>query len=239
MNNQLKQFESRKMFYSEYLYKLVFRNELSTIFRSDYLQKERLNYARVSLDKLTEQKRNNIPMHRKQWNADILINENDYFDAIDIYSSLKNISEYKLRIDPGSMISIFSNDKLLLTTLASKLRTKSIELWAPNQDYIDILKSKTKIVIVDSRPDLELRVWFNSKKLNLDFAKWIRANSDKCKIGSVALHGLESNGYLGGLYIYLRDEKVLNLVTIIAGSSIRSVEKLVCKDDIDKYMYGS
>jgi hypothetical protein len=227
------------MFYSEYLYKLVFRNELSTIFRSDYVQREKLNYARVSLDKLTEQKRNNLPMHRKQWNADVLIKEEEYLDALDLYSSLKNVDEYKLMIDTASVISVYSNDKSLLLNLASKLRTKSVEFWSPNQDYIDILTSKTKVVIVDTRPELSLRVWFNNRRINLEFANWIRANTDKCKIGSVALKSLETNGYLGGLYIYLRDEKILNLVTIIAGSSIRTVEKLVCKDDIDKYMYGS
>ena len=40
---------------------------------------------------------------------------------------------------------------------------------------------------------------------------------------------------MNGLYIYLRDEKVLSLVTLLAGASIRSVEKLVYRGDIDKY----
>ena len=39
--------------------------------------------------------------------------------------------------------------------------------------------------------------------------------------------------------MFVRDEKVLNLVTLLAGHSIRNVEKLVYKDDIDKYMYGT
>ena len=97
-----------------------------------------------------------------------------------------------------------------------------------------ILKTKTKIQIVDEPPKLPLKVWFNSTRINKDFANWIRANSDKCKIGKIALEGLENYGYLNGLYIYLRDEKILNLVTLLAGNSIRNVEKLVYVPDIDK-----
>ena len=58
-------------------------------------------------------------------------------------------------------------------------------------------------------------------------------------MGKIALDGLENYGYLNGLYMYLRDDKILNLVTLLAGQSIRSVEKLVYKGDIDKYKYGT
>jgi hypothetical protein len=53
-------------------------------------------------------------------------------------------------------------------------------------------------------------------------------------MGHIALESLESYGYLNGLYMYIRDDKVLHLITILAGNSIRCVEKLVYKEDIDK-----
>jgi hypothetical protein len=34
--------------------------------------------------------------------------------------------------------------------------------------------------------------------------------------------------------MYIRDEKILNLITLLAGRSIRSIEKLVYKSNIDK-----
>ena len=43
MSKQLKQYESTKLFYSEYLYKLVFRNGLHTIFRHELQKKEKLS----------------------------------------------------------------------------------------------------------------------------------------------------------------------------------------------------
>ena len=232
---QLKRFESSKLFYSEYLYKLVFRNELNVIFRSELQKKEKLSYARNQLDTLTEQYRNNLTLYKKQWRAEIVIDINDYFDAMTTYSVLKKSTEYKLRIDPYSTITLFSNNKDFLLDLGSKLKTDTLNFWEPNPDHIDILKSKTKIQIVDKIPELPIKVWFNSTRINQDFGNWLRANKDKCKIGTIALDSLESYGYMNGLYIYLRDEKVLSLVTILAGASIRSVDKLVYSGDIDKY----
>lgn len=230
----MKHFESAKLFYSEYLYKLVFRNELNVIFRNELQKKEKLSYARSQLDSLTEQYRNNDPLYKKAWRTDVSVDINDYFDAMAVYNTLKKTDEYKIRIDLYSTITLFSNNKDFLLELGNKLKTDSAEFHQPNPDYIDILKSNAKIQIVDVPPKLPIKVWFNSNRINTDFANWLRANNDKCKIGTIALESLENYGYLNGLYIYLRDEKVLNLVTLLAGASIRSVEKLVYKDDIDK-----
>jgi len=214
---------------------LVFRNELNVIFRNELQKKEKLSYARSQLDALTEQYRNNNPLYKKAWRTDVSVDINDYFDAMAVYNTLKKTDEYKIRIDPYSSVTLFSNNKDFLLELGNKLKTDSAEFHQPNPDYIDILKSNAKIQIVDVLPKLPIKVWFNSNRINTDFANWLRANNDKCKIGTIALESLEDYGYLNGLYIYLRDEKVLNLVTLLAGSSIRSVEKLVYRGDIDKY----
>ena len=231
----MKLLESRKLFFSEYLYKLVLRNDLTTIFRTELQKKEKLSYAKRELDRLAEDYQNNLPLVKKAWRTDIPIATNDYFDAMTVYSALYNSNEYKLRVDPYSTITLFSNNKDFLINLGSRLTTTSVWFWEPNVAYIELLKSKTKIQIVDEPPSLPLKVWFNSTRVNKDFAIWIRANQDKCRIGKIALDSLESYGYMNGLYIYLRDDKILNLVTLLAGSSIRSVEKLVYRGDIDKY----
>jgi hypothetical protein len=232
---QLKLLKSQKLFYAEYLYKLVFRNALNTIFRSDLQKKEKLSHARQELDRFAEDYRNNIPLYRKAWRTDIPIATNDYLDAMIVYTALKNSDEYKIRIDPYSTITLFSNNKEFLTSLGNRLSAQTVELWEPDASYIELLKSNTKIQIVDEPCALPLKVWFNRTRINKDFANWIHANRDKCKIGKIALQSLEDYGYLNGLYIYLRDEKILNLVMLLAGSSIRSVEKLVYRGDIDKY----
>jgi len=239
MNKQLKQYESSKLFYSEFLYKLEFRNELNTIFRSELQKKEELSYARDMLDTMTEQYRNNQPLIKQAFRSEIPVELDDYIDAMTLYRTLKTNNEYKLRIDPGCLVTLFSNNKNFLLDLANKLTTAYINFHQPNEAHIKLLTSKTKIQIVDKKPNLPIRIWFNSTRIDKEFGNWIRANQDKCKIGKIALESLENYGYLNGLYMYLRDDKILNLVTLLAGQSIRSVEKLVYKGDIDKYKYGT
>jgi hypothetical protein len=231
---KLKQFETRKLFYAEYLYKLVLRNELSSIFRTELQKDEKLSYARKQLDQLTECYRNNLPLYKKAWRADVLIDLSDYFDAMEIYNTLKNCNDYKLRIDPNSTLTLFSNNKKLLLDFANRLKTSNLDFWEPNEQHIELLNNTAKIIIVDTQPVLPLKIYFNSKRINRDFVKWIEANSDKCKIGKTALNNLEKFGYLSGLYMYVRDEKVLSLVILLVGNSIRVVEKLVYVPSIDK-----
>lgn len=226
--------ESRKLFYTEYLYKLVLRNELNNIFRSDLQKKEKLSYARKELDRLTEDYRNNLPMTKRYYRSAVVVDVQDYFDAMLLYTALKSTDEYKLRIDPNSAVTLFSNNKNFLLGLAGTLHTTAIEFWEPNPKHIELLKSNTRVVLIDTPTDLPLKVFFNSKRVPKEFANWIRANGDKCKIGTIALDSLEQFGYLNGLYMYVRDEKILNLITLLAGRSIRSIEKLVYKSNIDK-----
>ena len=223
----LKLFESSKLFYSEYLYKLVIRNELSHIFRTEFQKKEKLSFAKQELDRLAEDYRNNLPLYKKAWRTDIFVSDSDYLDASTVYDVLNNSDEYK--------ITLFSNNRQFLMDLGNNLNTDIINFWEPDVNYVELLKSKTKIQIVDVPAALPVKVWFNSTRVNKDFGNWIRSNRDKCKIGKIALDSLDNFGYLNGLYIYLRDDKVLSLVTIMAGASIRCVEKLVYSGDIDKY----
>jgi hypothetical protein len=230
--------ETNKLFYNQYLYKLAFSNNLNVIFRQEFQKDKKLSYAREQIDKFAEQYRNNEPIMRQIWRTAVQVPEQDYLDAKELYSILKRSSDYKIRIDPQSTITIFSNNEDFLLEIAGRLKAKNKVLHKPNENYAKILQEKTKIILVDKKPDLKLKINFNSKRCNKEFANWIRANTDKARMGRIALENLESYGYLSGFYMYVRDEKVLNLVTLLAGNTIRSVEKLVYKGDIDKYKYA-
>jgi hypothetical protein len=231
----LKLCETKKLFYRKYLYKLVLRNDINVFFRTELQKNGVLGYAREQLDRLSEDYRNGVPLSRTVFRHTRSIPVDDFLDAKDIYSSLKNAKDYKVRVEPLSTLTLFSNDKEFLLGIAKKLRSSDIEFWEPNKEYENTLKNKSSIKIVTKRPELPLQVYFNSKPVPKDFSNWIKANLDKCKIGPIALESLENYGYLNGYYMYARDEKVLNLITLLAGSSIRSVEKLVYVGDLDKY----
>lgn len=231
MSNRPKPYKTCKLHYGEYLYKLVLSNSLNVFFRSELQKKEKLSYARENLDKLTENYRNNEPLTRKVFRAEQVIPLEDYFDAIDLYKLLKTNSDYKIRIHPYKNLTVYSNNKTLLLTIAQKMRTSNREFWEPDKDSINLLKDKTNIEIVNKKPEFPIKIYFNNRRVSRDFSNWIRANTDKSRIGAIALDSLESFEYLNGYYMYVRDDKVLDMISLLIGHAIRRVDKLVYNED--------
>jgi len=226
-----KQCKTYKLHYGEYLYKLVLSNSLNVFFRSELQKKEKLSYARENLDKLTESYRNNEPLTRKVFRAEQTIPLDDYFDALDLYKILKNNNDYKIRIHPYQNITIYSNNKTMLSNIIQKMRISNREFWEPDENSINLLKEKTNIEIVNKKPVFPIKIYFNSKRVPRDFSNWINANTDKCRIGGIALESLESFEYLNNYYMYVRDEKVLDMISLLIGHAIRRVDKLVYNED--------
>lgn len=234
---KLKLFETKKLHYGQYLYKLVLSNELSFIFRTDLQKNSKLSYAKVILDQLNLQYRNNEPLTRQKYNTIKEVNELHYLDAKDIYSILNKSSGYKLRCESGTL-AIYSNDRDLLYKIVNKTRLQNAEIWEPDHSTVEILKSKEKIKIVDYQPLLQYQVHLNYKKIDSRFANWLISNQDKSRVGPKALESIQE-GSAGNFYFYVRDEKVLSLISILIGHNIRSVDKLIYKGDIDKYKYDN
>lgn len=231
MPHKLKLFETCKLHYGEYLYKLVLSNVLNVYFRSELQKTGKLSYARENLDILTDKYRNNIPLTRKIFRSEIIVPIDDYLDALDLYKILKTHTDYKIRVDPRSNITIYSNNKTLLTQIVNKMRSSARELWEPDSKNIAYLEQKKNIELVKNKPEFPLKVWFNNQLVPQDFANWLRANRDKSRIGDKALQTLESYSYLNGFYMYVRDEKVLSIVSLLIGHAIRRVDELVyCED---------
>jgi len=80
-----------------------------------------------------------------------------------------------------------------------------------------------------------LRVTLGRKNGSIDLANWLRNNKDKSKVGKKTLEYLENQSYVDGLYFYVRDEKLLQLITLICGNNIRRVQRLVWHNELDKY----
>lgn len=236
MSKKLKLYETKKLHYNKYLYKLQVRNALNTIFRTEFQKEGPLSFARGKLDELTDLYRRGEPLTRVVFRTTKEINVDDYLDAKDIYTILKTENDYKVRVEPWPVLYIYSNDRNMLVKLANKLRSKSSPaLWEPSLESAKLLLSQSNTILVDTPTDFPIRVTFNTNKVPSEFAKWLRNNRDKSRIGDVALDNIESSGWCNGLYFHLRDEKVLHLVNLIVGKSIRRIDKLVYKGNIDKY----
>jgi hypothetical protein len=232
---KLKQFETKKLHYGKYLYKLVLSNSLSSIFRTDYQRKDTLSYARSKLDELSFSYERGETLLLKRYRTDIEVDVNTFLDAKDVYTALKSSqSEYKIRIDSLSHLSIYSNDKSILDLIVKKIRSGWMELWVPTLEYTNYLSNNENIILVDKKPKFPYKVTLGGKKVPVEFATWLKANTDKSKIGSKALEQIENHSYVNGFYFYIRDEKVLNLIQMLVGHNIRRVDKLIYKEDIDK-----
>ena len=229
-------YETKKSFYNKYIYKLVIYNSLCHCFRTELQRNGALSYARETLDRYQLDYENGLPLQREIWRTTTAISYEEFFDAKEIYATLKkHLKQYNIRIGLGNDIIIYSNNRKMLVELASRLRTKSVSLFQPSAKLEEILKQKKDIAIVNKKPDFGLRVTLGRRLGSPELANWLKNNTDKSKVGKVTLNYLENNAYVDGLYFYVRDEKVLNLISLLVGDNIRRVQKLVWIEELDKY----
>lgn len=226
---------TNKLFYNKFLYKIVLYNSLAGIFRSELQRDRKLSYARFELDRMHQEYENGFPITRQIFRSNKIISTEDFFDAQAIYKILKKSSDHMVRIGIGSDLIIYSNNKNFLMSITKKIRNKSILFYEPDPNIKDFLIKSKDIIITKNKPDFPLRIILGRKNGSSDLAKWLKNNKDKSKVGRKTLQYLEENGWVDGLYFYVRDEKVLQLVYLMCGDNIRKIEKLVWQHEIDKY----
>jgi hypothetical protein len=233
----MKQCKTVKLHYGKYLYKLVLANRLNHIFRSELQKTGKLAFAKQELDKLTELHLSGKSIYQQRFRTTVAIGEEHYFDAKVIYESLIDMDEYKIRVDPYQSLAIYSNEKEPLVELSKKLTISAREFWEPDLETIKLLSGDPNIIISEQPVTLHYKVTLGRSRNNKtsELAGWLKNNKDKSKIGSLALSELEKDGWVDGFYFFVRDEKVLMLVQMMVGATIRRVDKIVYKGDIDKY----
>lgn len=231
--NKLKQFKTKKLHYSKYLYKLALANPLSPWFRTEFQKDGNLKKTKAKLDELQLLYDLGKTMYRTLYRSELPISADEFLDAKDIYNILIKAEDYKIRVERWSGFCIYSNDKTLLIKIADKMRNSAREFWEPNIENIELLLEQKNIVLVDKPVDFPVKVTFNYKKINPSFADWLEKNKDKSSAGAQTINNI-SSGYAAGNYVYLRDQKVLTMIQLIVGHNIQRIEQLVCKDNIDK-----
>ena len=216
-----------KLFWGQYLYKLHINNGIGSIFRD-----KNLSYAREVLDTLQQQYESGKPLMLSSFSREIPVKELSFLDARKLYKFLSRTNDYQLRIE-GSSVAIYSNNREWLHTLKSAINKANWkEFWEPDPCSISLLTPNT--ILVDSNNGYEYKVTFGSNLSdNSGFANWAKSNTKQVKIGPILMESLETNGYVSDLYFYARDEKTLQLCSLML-SNIRRVDKLVVKSNLDK-----
>jgi len=123
-------------------------------------------------------------------------------------------------------VSVFTNDKELIKKLYKKFGDTIQEIWEPDPKKIHLLKTPNTIIVKEPARH-PIRVTLNDKKISGDFSRWISANPDKVTIGNTALEAIKRGWMTGGLYFYLRDDKILGLVNLMISQNIRRIDRLV------------
>lgn len=230
-NNSLKTYETVKLHYGKYLYKLKLYNQLASIFRTELQRGGKLSYAKSQLQDYNSRMWEGQIIKKGRWN-DVVIEHDDLSDANHIYSCLRYSKDYLVRCEYNNLIVYSNNLNFLKKILSGVKSTYNIELWQPLKENEHFLKTKKHVIIVDKPSDYKYKISFGRKKARPELASWLKENTDKSKAGSTFIENCEHSGYINGQYIFVRDDKVLFLVNMLAGDNIVKVEELVARTDI-------
>lgn len=185
--------------------------ETTKLWYNRYLYKIVIRSPRNYLYNITIRK---IPHESKDKNAEDLLN-------------LIHDRDVRTRVE-CSLIAIFTNDTDLLEKLSERFAKEIEEIWRPNPEREHLLKNANTIIVKET-PAYPIRVTMNDRRISGDFAQWIDANPDKITIGNAAYRAIKRGWMTGGLYFYLRDDKILSLVNLMIWQNIRRVDRLVCE----------
>jgi len=213
----LKTHDTTKLFYDQYVYKLVINNGLADIFRN-----KNLTHARMVLDKLDSAEQDGEPLVVQRMRREIPVTTAHFNDAKKLIRFLYNFDDYTLRIELSHM-SIYSNSKEWLTSIKNTLTPECFrEFWEPNSAYT----LKPNVIITDSYPDFDYKVTLGRAKGTPEFAKFVHNNPNLIKAGPTLIRKCEESSYVDGYYFFVRDEKSLALINLFL-SNIRRIDKIV------------
>jgi len=232
MHTSVKKFETKKLHYGKYLYKVSMRSQLAHIFRTELQRKGNLTYASSELFKYSELHKQGKPLLKKSWRNEETITLTDFLNCQKIYRYLINCKDYLVRCE-YSTLNIYSNNLSFIKKFTALENCE--QFWEPDPESINFLMNNTNVIISDKPVYYKLKVTFGRKPATKELGKWLIANADKARCGPVLLDNLlEQARWIKGQYIFVRDEKVLFMIQLICGDNISRVDKLVYKDDIDK-----
>jgi|TARA_B110000503_G_C7142800_1_gene411640 hypothetical protein len=230
MSNLLKTHETIKLHYGKYLYKLRINNQLASIFRTEHQRKSTLSFAKQQLQEYNNATQDGLIIKKGRWN-NVIISNSDLVDANHIYACLRYYKKYMVRCEYNTLM-IYTNNLNFLMKIANNMQSSDTEIWQPNQESLSFLKNNKNIILVDNIPDLKFKVTFGRQIGNPQLATWLRSNTDKSRAGKIFLKNCLTSGWINGQYIFVRDEKVLLFINMIAGDNIVKVEELVYRHDI-------
>lgn len=223
----MKKHETTKLFWGQYLYKLCIQNRIGTVFRG-----KNLSHANQILGSIQQAYEAGEPLKIERWRRQDPVKESHFLDAKVIHQFLSKNNDYMLRVE-SNKTCIYSNNRDWIFSLKSSLHQENlVEFWEPDPDYIQNLE--TNIILVDKPSPYQYKVTLGTgNSTTYGFANWSKKNPKQVKVGPVLLEQLEKDGYVNGMYFYARDERTLQLCSLML-NCIRRIDKIITKQSLDK-----
>lgn len=212
----MKKFNTTKLFYGEYLYKLVWSSPCAPYFRGNDL-----SYVQSMIEDHYSQANRDNKATIRTWLGITSIDLDHIHQLKSIHTALSN-QKYKLRVE-GQGLSIYSTSKEWLHELALDIHAK--EWWEPNS----MLESNV-IIMGPKMKGWEYRITFGTTIPDA-FYNWIENNWDNVKIGKCAKRYIaKKSRYLNGYYFYVRNQKMLTVLSLVLGQGIQRIDRIDSTD---------
>lgn len=226
----MKQFETTKLFYNKYAYKVVIQSDLTSIFAS-YQGKD---HARKIIEKLEADRKAGKDLYIQKWRGENRVSIYTLEQARNIYNSLQMYTDHRIRAEYSYSLTVYTNIEELVNRLEKTVKYSVKEIWRPRKGMVEFLTSNIETAVIKTPMPYEFRVYFKGGTVDSSFALWLEKNTDKSRVGSSTLATIARGGYVSGNYFYIKNEKVLTMIRMLVGHNIRKVERLVYIEDIDK-----
>lgn len=168
--------------------------------------------------------------------AEFLISVNDHVRILDtIRVNLETYPVTFRKRTENNALSLFYDDLDQLYDFAAgpmqAHKSDLVLLSTVNQNELELL-NQGLIILRKPIPynyRVNLRSGYYRDPTNIiALANYIRQIPDEIKIGQQLLHGMiQGNKYLNGGYFYIRDKRILDIITLIHPTLIRSYQRIV------------
>ena len=221
-------YETTKLFYDKYLFKLGIYNPVAFIFRN-----KNLSHARTIIDDL--QLHQEEPIQYKTCSdalrhIDLTVDE--LHDLKYLLTQFQDQTDFMVRCEQNKM-GIFSNNDSWLKRVGKKLDCVC-DFYEPADSTIDLLLNSKNVLIKNAPFDQKYKVTLGENSIDRNFYNWPKNNPDKVRVSPGLLRTIQENGYVKGKYLYFRDEKVLTLAMLFLSGNIGRIDRIVLKEDVDK-----
>lgn len=210
----MKKYETVKLFYDLYKYKLVLYNPVSPIFRD-----KKFHYTRKMLDTVIQKKSYGVETYSPYWMYKT-ITQSDIADLKFLYNEFtsRDYESFKLRVESNDL-SIYSNDSDWLEKISKKIQHPR-EYWRP------LTQLEQNTVMLKERIPFDFRVTTRRGIGSPAFAQYAKTHTDKIRIGDAALECHENQYRIDNLYFYVKNDKILTIIELMLPGLIRRVDKV-------------